>query len=72
MQSQITKARISAGLTQTQLAEKIGCTQKDISRWERGERNAKLDKLKLIAEALKCDIIKQKNRRSKAPAVNFM
>lgn len=56
MQSQIAKARLNAGLTQQQLADKIGCTQKDISRWERGERNAKIDKLKLIAEALKCDI----------------
>lgn len=43
-------------LTQFELAEKINATQKDISRWETGDRNPKTDKLILIAKALNCDI----------------
>lgn len=48
--------RTQKGLTQSELAEKIGVTQKDISRWETGERNPKTDKLLLIADALQCDL----------------
>lgn len=56
MQNPIANARQNAGLTQQQLADKIGCTQKDISRWETGVRKPKVDKLMLIAVALNCDI----------------
>jgi putative transcriptional regulator len=34
--SPLAEARMAAGLTQAQLAQKVGCTQKDISRWEHG------------------------------------
>ena len=54
--SKICLIRTQKGLTQSELAEKIGVTQKDISRWETGERNPKTDKLLIIADALQCDI----------------
>ena len=34
--SQIARIRMERGLTQGQLAERIGCRQKDVSRWESG------------------------------------
>ena len=34
----IKEARKTAGVSQIVLAEKIGVTQKDVSRWERNER----------------------------------
>lgn len=54
--SKIKNARINSNLTQIDLAEKIGVTQKDVSRWETGERNPKIDKLMLVADACNCDI----------------
>lgn len=49
-------ARIKAGLTQTQLAEKIGVKQKDVSRWETGERKPRFDTLAKIVQACNADI----------------
>jgi len=49
--------RLEKGLTQTELADKIGVKQKDISRWENGTYKPKLDKLQLITKALECDLI---------------
>lgn len=54
--SPITRARMAAGLTQAQLAEKIGVLPQQIGSWERGERNPKLDALRRIAAALGCTI----------------
>jgi transcriptional regulator with XRE-family HTH domain len=51
MKDKIKQARLEASLTQAELAEKIGVLQKDISRYERGERKPKFDKLVLIAKA---------------------
>lgn len=48
--------RLKSGITQSQLAEKIGVTQKDISRWESKLRNPKLVNLKKIANALEISI----------------
>jgi transcriptional regulator with XRE-family HTH domain len=45
------KARERSGLTQTELAEKTGIDQRQISRYENGQI-CKYDKLVLIAEAL--------------------
>lgn len=45
----IKEAREQAGLTQAQLAEKIGVAQSHVARWEAGDRNPKLDALKRIA-----------------------
>lgn len=33
----IREARLQAGLTQVQLAERLGCDQQDVSRYERGQ-----------------------------------
>lgn len=54
--SPIASARISAGLTQAQLAEKIGVAAQHVGRWERGDRKPKLDALMRIAHALGCDV----------------
>jgi len=53
----IKQLRLEKGLTQQELADKIGVKQKDISRWENGTYKPKLDKLQLIAKALECDLI---------------
>lgn len=54
--SPITRARMAVGLTQAQLAERIGCTQKDVSRWERGMYKPGIDKLVRMAEAIGCTV----------------
>lgn len=48
----ITAARLAAGLTQAQLAARIGCTQKDVSRWEHGVRTPSAAYSMALAEAL--------------------
>ena len=48
----ILNARIRAGLTQTELSEKSGISQADISRLENGTRNPSLALLKRLAEAM--------------------
>lgn len=54
--SLIARARLSAGLTQSQLAERIGVAAQHVGRWERGERKPKIDALIKIADALGCDV----------------
>lgn len=49
----IKKARKAAGVTQKELAEIIGVYQKDISRWESGERTPSVEALAGICKALK-------------------
>lgn len=46
-------AREQAGLTQSQLAEKIGTTPQNISQYERGIRRPKIETIARIASALK-------------------
>ena len=48
----IMDARISAGLTQTELSRKSGISQADISRLEKGTRNPSLSLLKRLAAAM--------------------
>lgn len=48
----IEKWRIKNGLTQEQLAERIGTTKGTISRWENGEREPPLGAIGALAEAL--------------------
>ena len=48
----ILEARIQAGLTQSQLSERSGISQADISRLEKGTRNPSLALLKRLADAL--------------------
>ena len=44
-------ARRAAGITQQQLAERLGTTQSVISRWERGHDEPRLSTLAAIARA---------------------
>lgn len=39
----IKEARTAAGIPQKELAERLGVYQKDISRWENGERTPSLE-----------------------------
>ena len=48
----ILDARIKAGMTQMELAQKSGISQADISRLEKGTRNPSLNLLKRLAEAM--------------------
>lgn len=49
----IKKARKSAGVTQKELAERVGAYQKDVSRWETGEVTPSVESLADICRALK-------------------
>ena len=53
--SLIAQARLKAGLTQAELAERIGVGQKMITAWETGYRKPKLDTIRKIATALGID-----------------
>lgn len=44
--------RKKAGLTQSQLAEKIGVSLLTLFRWEKGERQPRVDEIKALAKAL--------------------
>lgn len=52
----ITIQRQKKGLSQTQLAEILGVTQAQVSKWERGDTNYKIDTLCRIAIALDMEI----------------
>lgn len=54
--SPLAEARMSAGLTQAQLAQKVGCTQKDISRWEHGVYTPSAAYAVSLADALGCTV----------------
>ena len=45
------QARKAAGITQEQLAEKIGTTQSVVSKFERGERRIDVVELRVICKA---------------------
>lgn len=51
----IKEARRDAGLTQSQLAEKLKIPYQSIGQWERNVRKPKKDTLMKIASALECD-----------------
>lgn len=50
------EVRKKAGLTQVELAEKVGCSQVCVARWENGTHEPTLRMAKALAEALKCKI----------------
>lgn len=52
--SPIAATRRSVGMTQAQLAEAIGATQKEVSLWETGSRCPRATTLLKIARALDC------------------
>ena len=52
----ISRARQAAGITQAELAERIGVSTSQLQNWECGLRKPKLAALVKIARALQCDI----------------
>lgn len=54
--SPIARLRIARGITQAQLAERIGCLQSSVSRWEQTGKAPGTRYLLKIAEVLECDI----------------
>lgn len=54
--SPIAKLRIERGVTQAQLAERIGCPQSSVSRWEQTGKAPGTRYLVKIAEVLECDL----------------
>lgn len=53
---QVTNRRSALGLSQRELAERVGTTQSAIARLERGGRPPRIDTLLRIADALGCDL----------------
>lgn len=52
--SPIARLRIARGLTQAQLAERIGCPQASVSRWERGVSQPGMRYILRLSQALNC------------------
>ena len=50
------KRRLAAGLSQKDLAERLGIVQSAISAWESGEKMPRASQLPALAEALNCTI----------------
>ena len=53
----IKAARINAGLTQRELADRLNVSFVNISQWERGRRSPKIETLQKIASALNVPLI---------------
>lgn len=66
------EARVTAGLTQGDLAERLGMGQSDISKCEMGTRRLDVVELKLWVEALGAelmDVVQELDARVKAEAM---
>ena len=50
LKERIKKARKNAGLTQNEVARKMGISQPQYASWERGQRNPKHETLEKLAE----------------------
>ncbi|HET9017699.1 MAG TPA: helix-turn-helix transcriptional regulator [Thermomicrobiaceae bacterium] len=48
----LVRARLDAGLTQQQLAARLGTTQSAVARWENGDVIPRLDTLQRLADVL--------------------
>ena len=48
--------RIKRGLTQKQLADRLGVKQQNVSDWERSLRSPSVKNLKKLSEILNCQI----------------
>jgi transcriptional regulator with XRE-family HTH domain len=53
---EVSRRRSSLGLSQRELAARVGTTQSAIARLERGGRPPRIDTLLRIADALDCDL----------------
>ena len=56
IEDKIRRARLRKGITQNQIAEKIGISQPTYAQWENGKRKPKLETLKKIADALEVPV----------------
>lgn len=56
MGEKLREARQRAGMTQLQLAQAIGCYQKDIARWELGKIEPGVLTVKKMAQVLGCSM----------------
>lgn len=52
----IMQKRKELGYTQEELADKVGISQKTVSKFENGLEEPKITTLAVIADALKCEI----------------
>ena len=57
MREDLKTARRKAGITQAQLAERVGVTQDVISRYESGKRSVDLDVAPKIAKVLRISVL---------------
>lgn len=67
LSSTIRAARLRAGLTQAQAAEKLGVSQPQWAQWESAAPSARtpqLGRLERIAEALDCELVIELQPRS--------
>ena len=48
--------RQRTGLSQNDLAQRVGVTRAVVTAWESGKACPKIDKLKPLAEALRCNV----------------
>jgi ribosome-binding protein aMBF1 (putative translation factor) len=53
----VAERRVEKGLSQRELAERVGTTQSAIARLERGGRPPRIDTLLNIADALDCELV---------------
>jgi transcriptional regulator with XRE-family HTH domain len=53
----IRRVREERGLTQAELAERMGSTQSIVARWERGDHDFKAQTLARLAAALQVEIV---------------
>ena len=56
MQTQVKRMRERAGLTQKQLAEKLGTSQQSVYYYESGDRDIKASVLIELSRILKCTV----------------
>lgn len=56
MREKIREARKAAGITQTELAAKLGVTSGAVSQWEKGLTRPEIGKLKQLADVLKITV----------------
>ena len=61
--------RIARGMTQRQVAERIGTATTTVSMWEGGEREPNIDKLRKLAALFDCTIDELVNGRTKKKVI---
>ena len=62
LKDNIKKARLDAGLTQLEVAEKLGVAQAQYARWENGGRNPKDETVEELAEIYRVTFDKLQGR----------